>query len=210
MADDPNPDPKVGDDPPADPTKDDPPKGDPTKDDPPAPDPKGTVLTGAEGPQGAPDEYAEFAMPDGMDTNQALLDAAKPIFKKVGLSQIGAQEIVDMFAGQIQTDSTAKAEAYKQQNVDWTKEVKSDPVLGGDKYLQNVGIAKKALDKFGSPGLIQLLDSTGLGNHPEVVRLIYKVGLTLREDDPGGGDPPTGDPKTAAEILYPEQKAAEG
>lgn len=204
MADDPNPQSDTGgsDDAAAKPEGDKP-NGDAPVDDP----GKGTLLTGdADTPQGAPDEYADFSMPDGMDVNKALLDAAKPIFKDIGLTQIQSQQLVDMFASNVQAESELNANAYRQQQQAWQDEIKGDPVIGGDKLDENVGIAKLALDKFGTPGLLKWLDQ-GSGNNPDLVRLLHKVGLTLREDDPGGGEGAGGDAKTPAEIMYP--KAAE-
>lgn len=164
-----------------------------------------TVLTdGADGPQGAPAEYADFDLPENMEINGALLDAAQPVFKETGLSQIQAQALVDMFAGHIKADSEAQVETYKAQMKTWQDEARADSVIGGDKFDEKVGRAKAALDKFGSPGLIQMLNDTGLGNHPDMIRFAYKVGLTLAEDDPGGGKPPI-EEQTPAEIMYGEK-----
>ena len=72
---------------------------------------------------------------------------------------------------------------------DWFEASKSDKEFGGEKLEQNLGIAKKALDTFGSPELNQLLVSTGLGNHPEVIRMMYRAGKAIGEDTfvSGGG-----------------------
>ena len=184
------------------------PAADPAADPAAAPE-DGTVLTnGADGPQGAPEEYADFDLPNDIEINTALLDAARPIFKEVGLSQVGAQALVNMFADQIKADSATRNDAYAQQNKTWQDEARADSVVGGDDFEQKVGKAKTALDKFGSPGLMKLLQDTGLGNHPDVIRAWYKVGLTIAEDVPGGDADPSDTPKSAAEILYPNAKRA--
>lgn len=45
-----------------------------------------------------------------------------------------------------------------------------------------LAIAKKALDTYGTPEIRQLLETTGLGNNPEMIRFFWRVGKTLTED----------------------------
>ena len=103
-------------------------------------------------------------------------------------------------------------EQEKQWN-EWTEQSRSDTEFGGDKLEENLGIAKKAIDQFGSDGLRELLDSsTGLGNHPEVIRFMYKVGQALSEDRFVGGsqgqavDP--NDDVAQARKLYPSNRGS--
>lgn len=175
----------------------------PAGDTPPA---DGTVLTDDKDSQGAPEEYADFTLPEGMEMNQALLDAAQPLFKESGLSQIQAQKFIDMHSAQVQADSKASSDSYNQTVKDWVEEGKNDAEYGGDKYDENVGLANRAVDKFGTPKLVEVLKQTGLGNHPEFVRLFTRIGKLIKEDDPGGNETPPGSDKTAAEILYPNEK----
>ena len=44
-------------------------------------------------------------------------------------------------------------------------------------------IARDAVEKFGGDSLKQVLDKTGLGNHPEVVKAFAKVGRLIAEDE---------------------------
>jgi hypothetical protein len=63
----------------------------------------------------------------------------------------------------------------------WADEVKTDKDIGGDKLAENLGVAKKALD-LGPPELKALLNESGLGNHPAVVKWAIAVGKALSED----------------------------
>ncbi len=139
--------------------------------------------------------------------NQPLLDAALPVFKEIGISQIQAQQLMDVYAGQIKSDSQASAETYTQTVKDWVTEAKADSEIGGDKFDANVGTAKRAIDKFGTPKLVEVLEQTGLGSHPEFIRLFTRVGKLIAEDDPGGDTRPPVSEKTPAEIFYPDAKA---
>jgi hypothetical protein len=43
-------------------------------------------------------------------------------------------------------------------------------------------VAKKALDAFGTAELRSLLNESGLGNHPEVIRFMFRAGKAISED----------------------------
>ena len=61
----------------------------------------------------------------------------------------------------------------------------------------------KAIETFGTPELRSLLDSTGMGNHPEVVRLALKIGKAISEDTiVRGRNTPSGGAKDPASVLY--------
>lgn len=164
----------------------------------------GTVLTDTDGPQGAPEEYADFVVPEGVEVDTALLEQAQPIFKEIGLSQIQGQRLVDMFATHVQASTQANSDSYNQVVKDWVDEAKADTEIGGTAFDENVGIAKRGLDSFGTPKLVEVLNQTGLGNHPEVIRLFTKIGKTLKEDDPGATGGATGEELTGAQIMYPD------
>ena len=69
-----------------------------------------------------------------------------------------------------------------------------------------LGHAQKALDTFASKEFREFLDSTGLGNHPEMVRAFAKVGKLMSEDSfvTGQGN---GSPKNdLVEAFYPSKK----
>lgn len=186
-----------------------PPEGTPPEGTPPEgtpPEDGKTVLTDDKGPQGAPEEYADFTMPEGMEVNKPFLDAAQPVLKELGLSQIQAQKLIDMYAGQVQADSKANSDSHNQVVKDWVNEAKSDKEIGGDKFDENVGIAKRGIDKFGTPKLVEVLEQTGLGSHPEFIRLFTRVGKLITEDDPGGSEAASTSEKTDAETLYPDLK----
>jgi hypothetical protein len=65
---------------------------------------------------------------------------------------------------------------------DWRAKTEADKELGGAAYEQNVGIAKTALKKFGGDAVLDVLEKTGLGNHPEIIRTFLKVGKAMADD----------------------------
>lgn len=158
--------------------------------------------------QTPPDTYADFVMPEGVELDSALLTEAAPLFKELGLTQDQAQKLVNFQAKQSQASSESNVDTFNQLMNDWQTQSKNDKEFGGDKFEENVGVARSAIDKFGTPELKQLLEEHGVGNHPEVIRFMVKVGKLTAEDVPGGT---TAAPSTAQDrvsLLYPNDKTA--
>lgn len=149
-------------------------------------------------PEGAPEKY-EFKAPEGQEYDSNLLSAFEAAAKDANLPQDAAQKLLDKMAPQLAERQGEQVLAIRK---DWFEQSKADKEFGGDKLEVNLAIAKKALDTFGTPELNKLLVSTGLGNHPEMIRLMFKAGKAISEDSfvPGGTAPTS---KTnAAAVLY--------
>lgn len=144
----------------------------------------------------------EFKAPEGMELDKDSLAEFTTIAKELKLPADQAQKVVDIAVKR----EVARAEAHARQISDWADAVKADKELGGDKLPQTLAITKKALD-LGPPELKELLNSSGLGNHPAVVKWAYAVGKALSEDTFKGGQPPpaSGDMATR---LYGNTPAA--
>ena len=149
--------------------------------------------------------YADFTLPEGMTLNEGLLEEAAPIFKELGLNQEQAQKLVDFQAKQVQASQQGQMDAFNQLKNDWMDQTKKDAEIGGDKFDENIGVAKEAIAKFGNEGLTKLLNDFGMGNHPEVIRFMAKVGRLTREDNPDSGGSPIGKSQDHVSILYPEK-----
>lgn len=148
-----------------------------------------------DGTKAAEVDYA-FAAPEGLELNQGDLDEFKTIAKELKLPKEQAQKVVDLAIKREQ----ARAEAFTKQVSDWGEQVSKDPELGKP---ENLALAVKAIETFGTPELRSLLDSTGMGNHPEVVRLALKIGKAISEDTiVRGRNTPSGGAKDPASVLY--------
>lgn len=140
-------------------------------------------------------EY-KFDTPEGVTLDEGDLSKFTDIAKDLKLPADAAKKLVDLAVAREQ----ARTEAFAKQVQDWGETVKADPELGKP---ENLAVAKKTIDTFGTPELRDLLNSTGMGNHPEVIRLMTKIGKAISEDifqaGRSGGNPP---PRDAAQILY--------
>jgi hypothetical protein len=183
--------------------------GEPTTTDSTAVNPAGTAdpsasadpAAGTQDPKPAepavPESY-ELKMPDGVQLDSAAAEEFTAIAKELKLSAADAQKVADVGAKMAQR----QAEAHANLVESWVEQVKTDKDIGGDKLDENLGIARKAIDTFGSPELKTLLNSTGMGNHPEFVKLAVKVGKAISEDRFVQGSP-KGAETDMAKKMFP-------
>ena len=156
--------------------------------------------------EGAPEAYADFKVPEGVQVDKEALEAFKPLAKELGLSQEQAQKLVDLQASQVGKFEKAIQTQWEQTQKAWVAQARDDKEIGGTKFEANLAVAAKALDAFGTPALRQMLDATGVGDHVELLRFAHKVGQAISEEKLIlGGNKTT--PKAAADILYPSAQS---
>ena len=148
-----------------------------------------------------PDDYADFTVPKDLPVDREGMATFKQVAADLGLSQEQAQSLVDLQAGRIQAAAAEQSAAWEKQQADWQAAVRADQEIGGTEMAARVGVAKRAIARFGSPALRKALTETGLGNHPELVRFAYRVGRAIADDGVILPSQP-GRRRSAAETLY--------
>lgn len=151
--------------------------------------------------QGAPERY-EFKAPEGAELGSDVTDAFAGVAKELNLTQDAAQKVLDKMAPVLAQRQNAQVQAVQQE---WREQSTADKEFGGDKLTESLATARKAMDAFASPALKQTLEQTGLGNHPEVIRMFVKVGKAISQDGFVTGQPgaaQAADPKR----FYPNSR----
>ena len=167
------------------------------------PEEKAAAEAKAAAEKGAPAEYTDFTLPDGMEVDKELMEGFLPLAKEFDLTQADAQKLIDLQAASMVKVGTAQEEAWATQVKTWRDETKMDKEIGGDKLAETLGLAKQGLDKLGTPELGKLLDTTGLGNNLAFVRFFAKVGKEVTDDNINPGNP-SGEAVDPAKVLYPD------
>ena len=163
----------------------------------------------AEAEKVIPEAY-ELTPPEGMTLDADTLALATPVFKDLGLSNDQAQSLIPVageFAKKIADGMNTQILAgITAQRKEWFDTSKADPEIGGANWDKTLSTASMALDKLGatkgSP-FRTLLDDSGLGNHPEMIRMMKRVGEAIGEDASFARSDTTGSAKkTDAELFY--------
>lgn len=141
----------------------------------------------------APEAYEPFKLPEGRDPAVLDMDGFSNMARELDLPQADAQKLVDYQESRI-------AAAFKG----WNDATIADPEIGGTNLEASLALAKKGLDAVGNDALKTMLNRSGLGSHPEIVRAFAKVGKSISEDAvlPSGRHA-SGEPVSVAQRLYP-------
>ncbi|MBL5913948.1 peptidase [Enterobacter asburiae] len=149
--------------------------------------------------EGAPEKY-EFTAGEGVELDSEALKDFEPVARDLNLTNEQAQKLVDAYPKILAGVQQRQAEAWQAQTEQWAADVKADKEIGGDKLTANLSAAQRALDLFGTPELKEYLNTTGLGNHPDLVKTFVKIGKAMSEDDMVDGS--NQGQRSAAEVLY--------
>lgn len=162
----------------------------------------------------SPDSYA-FDAPEGVELDKLGLseDAMKELREVAHKNGITGTQATELFQWFARTQHNAMTQSEEQLNhaiQDAEKKLKSE---WGNAYDDNVSAMQRALREWGSDELAQVLDQTGLGNHPALANVLAEAGKLLREDTTavsgGGGQGGPSTPKQAqaqiaAKMADPE------
>lgn len=167
----------------------------------PAPGPV-SAPTPAPGPSPAPaptpapvvPEKYDVKVPDGVNLDQTVVEETLTYAKEMKYTNEQAQKLIDIRAKDAKAFHEGAMQRFEEQVQSWAEKAKADPAIVGEKRDQfdvTVGHAKRALDKFSTPELQKLLFTSGMGNHPEVIKTFAAIGKAMQEDKfhPPGAPP---------------------
>lgn len=163
--------------------------------------------------QVAPEVYKDFTLPEGIPADAKLMEGFKGLAKEMGLSQEAAQKFVTLQGEHAKASMEAMVKQAETEKTSMLEKFKNDTIkeLGPD-YQKELGFAAKALDRFGTPELRKLMDDTGLGNHPLLVKAWVAIGKTMAEDGAPGpaGTPPANGEQEQMRRMFPSMFNEDG
>lgn len=170
---------------PADPAPADPEPADPEPADPKDPadpaDPKEGEDGDDDGDEGAPEEYEDFEFSEGTAVDEEAVTQLKETAKELNLSQADAQKFATLADGLSQKWAQGVQQHVLDTRIGWREASQADTEFGGDALNENLAVAQQGRDAFGTPELKKLLDDTGIGDNPEIIRYFYRVGKANSE-----------------------------
>jgi hypothetical protein len=164
---------------------------------------------------GAPEAYEDLTIPEGVQVDDEMYTEYKNLGKKLDLNQDGMQEMTNLYVKLQQRGAEQVLSAYQAQQEDWLGATKADAEIGGAQYETTKSLANLFIDKMGneiSAALMQPFDAkdnptgTGLGGHPEMMRLFANAGKLLAPDQSTQSAGATLSPQERLQKLYPNTK----
>lgn len=133
---------------------------------------------------GLPESKDEYELQVGEGADKELLDSFKDKALELGVLPKQAQGLLEWMNGNHEkqlesqtSEAQAKAEqARKDLERDW-----------GQDFDKNLSAAKAVLREYGDDDVVKYLEESGLGDDPNLIRFLSKVGGNLLEDSIQGG-----------------------
>lgn len=137
-----------------------------------------------EGDSEVPETYeVTVDMPEGMELDTGLLEALTPEFKKLGLNNDQANELIGIYAEKQAEAMAAQVESVANVFKGWMDTAKADKEIGGENWERTLQRSNAVLREFGTPELIdELLVGQGVGNHPELIRFVDRIAAAISDD----------------------------
>lgn len=134
-----------------------------------------------------------LSLPDGVEIDEAVAAKAFPLFKELGLTAGQADKLAGFFAGVRTDEGTAQDAAWERRNTEWVNTAKADKTYAGVGFEAAAKTANLAVTAFGDAEFNDVLQTSGLGNHPAVIRAFFRIGARMANDTTqrgaGGGAP---------------------
>lgn len=147
--------------------------------------------------------YADFDIPAGVTVQEADITAYRELSGEMGLTQDQAQRLLTFEAERLRQAEDQLTGQQLDQARDWAQAARADAEFGGDAFDRNVGIARQAMEQFGSDEVQEILNATGLGSHPEFIRMFWKMGRSVASDGAVIGGHGGGSTRLDNRSLFP-------
>lgn len=146
--------------------------------------------------------------PEGFAADDKVLEEFTGVLSDDKLSpQDRAQKLVDLHAKALKEAVERPSKIWDDIHTKWIDEVAKDKEFGTGNArapLKPEAAAQisKVIEQFGSPEVREVMNITGAGNNPHVLRMVWNISKVLTEGNYKGGNPPAqATPKSGAEAM---------
>jgi len=165
----------------------------------------------------------EWQFPDDVTVDKERISEVNKLFGEFALSakvdpklvQGLGQQLMERHTSEIKKVAQIVAESYdkvwKDQTKAWRDAFIADPEIGGNKRDTTVTAAKEFILRHGGTPeqqteLRTILQKTGLGNHPALIRTFAKANLSMAEPRSLPADTPPTPPTKLKNKMYGSKK----
>lgn len=172
-------------------------EGDPK---PPVKEPEGEKK---DAPQGAPEKYADFKLPDGYKMDETASKEVTAMFKELNLSQDQAQKLVDYYGANLLKTAEAPYKFWADTQKEWIGEIQDRFGSKTDQTRKDINSAiTNALPPSLARAFRTAIDVTGAGSNPDIFEALAILAKPHIEGKPvpaGGQSPAANKPPGQAE-----------
>lgn len=166
-----------------------------------------------------PPVYEAFTLPEGVTLDEGRVKQFTDVLSDFELKnkvdhklvQELGQKAVDIYLNEVKQAIEDVTKFYqtsweKQKN-DWKTAFEKDPEIGGNRQDSTIQSALSFIRTHGGTAeqiaeFRQVMDTSGLGNHPALIRLFANAGRAFSEGTPLAATKPAIQPKSKVATLY--------
>lgn len=167
------------------------------------------VPAAAPAPERVVPENYDLKLSEGSLIDSARVDEIKAYAKENKLTNEEAQKILAQDETAVQRFLKSEQDAFESRKAKWIDEIKADKDIGAENAPKAAELTSRFIQRFGDPEFQKVLETTGLGNHPGLVKMLYR-GLQATDFGEGSfvipGAHGAPQEKSHAEILYGNKK----
>lgn len=124
-------------------------------------------------------DFSAVKNSNGENYNQTTVDFVTTVAKEMKLNNEQAGSLLKILADNYQT---VQQQAVQKERTNWRAELRSDPELGGENFDKTRLHLSTVMRKFGNNEVKDILNSTGLGDHPAFVRMFNAIGASMSQE----------------------------
>jgi len=130
---------------------------------------------------GVPEKPTDYEFPkrEGVEHDPKMVEFGRNVFHQANLSKDQAKIISQAWDGFVEGVVTADLKTKEKSLNEANQKLKAD---WGPNFDKNMEITKRAFTKFSNQEFTTFLESTGVGNHPVLVKTFYEIGKAMGED----------------------------
>jgi hypothetical protein len=148
----------------------------------------------------------EIKAPQGIHADSEVLAQFGKAAQEMAIAPEQAQRIVDTMLPAIQARQTAQ---IQQVSAQWREKAMQDPEIGGKNWDATMRFTALGARELGfTPELMDILDRSGLANHPDLIRSVRNAGQRLAQSGRLviGKANPAPQPKSLGDLLFADVK----
>lgn len=130
-------------------------------------------------PEGAPESYEAFTVPEGFQMDEARTTEVNSLFKELNLTQGNAQKLIDAYCKFAKDQEAAQASALMERQKEWRSSIRSREDFREQKALADKGVRLLLT----TDAQRQLFTGTWLQDSPELFDLFVTAGRLVAEDN---------------------------
>ena len=124
---------------------------------------------------GRPADVSGYEINSEDETTRQFLNQAH----RLGLNKNQVRSIYDWYQSNADAVNAAEKDQFQYQQQNYVNDLQRE---WGRDYAANTDVARRAFLQLADAETLKMVEETGLGNHPGLVKMMNKVGQLMRED----------------------------